>query len=638
MDDPPDIDSKMQDLTVTSSENQPQQQPDTDEVSMDIDSEPLDPTSQASDNTDPTLLDQIPLPRTTEHAQTPHQAGASSIESLSYEEKLKWLEGVTKGHGVRAEDKLPFSDDEDEHQGSTDLVDKLTFDSDQGGRLLGQKLEDWCTQKGIGKLLQLSQLQVTSLLVENRQIQKHLEEFLKKLSDLGEVGRSSAFTAFLPTLLSERLPDFQRPSEEDQANWDVVDWWTWAIAQIHYELHVRSYGPLHNINAAPSALFAISYCFLRVARTFNKASTKAGTLAKLKAGKAAAANRSRQHRIQAATYNVFTSEAQHLRQGLEESGSASEPAQQTKGARKKPIYRPPKTSISASRSQPIPHTTQQTPVVDEHSSTPGTDYNKFSEDELAKSFAREQDAAHEQLMEENQERLDNDRRDLQECIEALKRNTIHYSMYRRAKQALLRSLHRFFSDFRHYKEEITDLHVKAVQAWGLDDTAVNEVLGGLRDTEGMSPEEISAHLQGLEVVKQLDAPTQLLLDVDPPSQDDINRLTNWNRLLNSSEFQPAYLRAACQQLEITNIAYKVMPNQNPKYRLRWWQVIEGKWAADQANGHVPGLRGGLIADDIGLGKTIEAAVNILQVSAIFGGHEKSFSSPPLVSIQHADIQ
>lgn len=91
---------------------------------------------------------------------------------------------------------------------------------------------------------------------------------------------------------------------------------------------------------------------------------------------------------------------------------------------------------------------------------------------------------------------------------------------------------------------------------------------------------------------------------------------------NNAAFAPSYLREACLEAKITDMNKKLMPGMN--FPLRWWQVIALKWMSDLWNGpNAPPTKGGIMADQIGLGKTIQAGGLICKVRR--GGHLSKFT-------------
>ena len=126
-------------------------------------------------------------------------------------------------------------------------------------------------------------------------------------------------------------------------------------------------------------------------------------------------------------------------------------------------------------------------------------------------------------------------------------------------------------------------------------------------------------------------------DLPPPSQAYKDMARDWSQMINSLEYQDERLNAALTACFIEDIGAMRVPGQCAGMRLLWWQTIAvawGEWIAKRfgketkINGHTGWTKGGLVGDEIGLGKTVEYGAAILLVSA----HISSISFARLLGV------
>ncbi|KAF3029589.1 hypothetical protein E8E12_000340 [Didymella heteroderae] len=103
-------------------------------------------------------------------------------------------------------------------------------------------------------------------------------------------------------------------------------------------------------------------------------------------------------------------------------------------------------------------------------------------------------------------------------------------------------------------------------------------------------------------------------DLPPPSKQYKDMVNEWSEIINSLEYQDERLKAALTRCYISDINAMRVLGQTAAMRLHWWQVICIAWCDyvvrrfgddTNVNGHTGWTKGGLVADEIGLGKTTE---------------------------------
>ncbi|KAF2797268.1 hypothetical protein K505DRAFT_334445 [Melanomma pulvis-pyrius CBS 109.77] len=93
-----------------------------------------------------------------------------------------------------------------------------------------------------------------------------------------------------------------------------------------------------------------------------------------------------------------------------------------------------------------------------------------------------------------------------------------------------------------------------------------------------SPEETNEALASEDAVIQDAMDVQggrsgaIPVELTVASKEHHERAKKWTEILNGTIFQPNDLKAACIEAQIVDYKFKAMPRQNPKIRLRWWQV------------------------------------------------------------------
>jgi hypothetical protein len=61
------------------------------------------------------------------------------------------------------------------------------------------------------------------------------------------------------------------------------------------------------------------------------------------------------------------------------------------------------------------------------------------------------------------------------------------------------------------------------------------------------------------------------LDLGPPSENELKRYTDYERLLDNAKYQPQDLEGSCTALSI-DPEFPNLPSMNPTIRLEGWQV------------------------------------------------------------------
>ena len=129
-------------------------------------------------------------------------------------------------------------------------------------------------------------------------------------------------------------------------------------------------------------------------------------------------------------------------------------------------------------------------------------------------------------------------------------------------------------------------------------------------------------------------------DLPPPSKQYKDMANEWSEMINSLEYQDERLKAALTRCYISDINAMRVPGQTAAMRLHWWQVICIAWCDyvvrrfgddTNVNGHTGWTKGGLVADEIGLGKTTEYNGFILLVSFLHFSPPSSLTCAPWAS-------
>lgn len=210
--------------------------------------------------------------------------------------------------------------------------------------------------------------------------------------------------------------------------------------------------------------------------------------------------------------------------------------------------------------------------------------------------------------------------------------------YRAVQKCIREGVTDFFDDFTevdvsdYRKACMAQFDVKKPSAQSI---RANDITNPLSDAEkDKQKEALTANLSSQwagEEARSLNTTADDRIDVDnttdlpPPSKEYKDMARAWNKMINSLEYQDERLKAALTRCYITNINSMRVPFQNAAISLHWWQVICVAWmdnvmrrfgSETKVNGHTGWTKGGLVADEIGLGKTTEYAASILVVSSM----------------------
>lgn len=218
-------------------------------------------------------------------------------------------------------------------------------------------------------------------------------------------------------------------------------------------------------------------------------------------------------------------------------------------------------------------------------------------------------------------------RNLKDMIEDIQRpnQQARLTVWKTIRFLLKGALIKQFSDFTHPNKSIAGMRQRAFEACGFkDEDPFNPAHPSAplpdHEKEGdTNPRKaglvmLTEEARVVKMKKHSRSNDEYGTTIQVPKVTDamIKDVQAWNQTLTHPEYQPQNIKESMMALGMQSSSYKVMPRQNPAMRLKWWQILEINWAEQQTR--KPGLRGGIIADMIGLGKSIEAGGMILHVS------------------------
>jgi len=570
----------------------------------------------------------------------------------------------SEGGGFWSEEENMENAGNDEYHGTAaeDPIDEQIMGTTEG--ILGEKFKQWISSYGktATELFDLSPDVYAKLLVENERYQDLYKEFQEKyLHEKESVKREEGFATVLDCITANEAR-YHMPSKSDLESYRPVDFWAYMLYRVKYHLRDRQDGLLRKAKYSESAVWAISWIFLKQLVMCNRGKKKQAMLNGIRLRIKRNREKAERMRLAKSIYDKATVKDDAENGGpssKKKKGSATEQGKKTQvaspeGGAEKASSAPPKaskkkkkktrtpTKLDDTAPAPLePSTPAQIPFVDptenvkEH--VPIAQENI---DSLYNAMDRSMNLADAHRRQQTQQ--ESRKLKLQEAIAQLEADPKRKSIYLNCGKALTATTTDFYDDFQHldvkaYKNaalKSISRHKKGtielnptVSAEGVSmDAGTEEHINASMEVEGVAITEV---LQTDDPNKKVES--QLMLNIGEPTDTEKSKAQAFRRWLNATDYQYDNIVEAFLDLGICNQNFRVMPRQNPHKRIFPWQVIFTMFATKIIENKL--IRGALCGDMIGLGKTISMAATVLKVSihpileTAWGGAEKLFPPP-----------
>jgi hypothetical protein len=439
---------------------------------------------------------------------------------------------------------------------------------------------------------------------------------------------------------------YKYATEGDVSQFSSVETWAWLLARCYIELREKPNGVLSEKQCDEDSIWAITWVFCKALMTFNNPAKKAKTLSGIRTRALKARNARSQARAKSSVYVVGENLKDHDERtsGPRKTDAAASQSKKSLGVPGKASSKGPKAAASkkaasTKASKQIQSTEEISKNPDDEAAQPASDEDVFEDD-----FGSEEitEMTEEQLMEDfikAQDKAEAKQRKkadphglvelkLRDCVARLENDPKDYAVYKNCIKALTAVYTEFYDDFVH--EDVQDLKEKALQsliktvreANGTSRLELNPKITSQSarpvDNDILKETQSAMDIAAIQTNNQFAAKKDtggeelLQLEVMPPSHDDQEAARSFRTWMISEGFQPTFIKDAMLELGIIMRNQKMVPNQSVKVKLHWWQIIFTKWMTDLRN--VVGIKGGVCADAIGLGKTFEIGGSILKVS------------------------